>query len=141
MLYSLLLIERAEQLEIDLDQPEGILLVCRRMLEGWQERFGDDLRKVARSLDELEIELREIRNVFVSIQGSQQESIAFLLAGYVTSIDGILLEVNHAYSLVCAASLTLENGGSSAAVYNDVIQSLILCQEALRRAIQGFCIC
>ncbi len=140
MLYSLILDERAEQFEIDLNQPEGILLVCRRMLEGWQERLRDDLRKVARSLDELEIELREIKNVFIGIQSSQQ-SIAFLLAGYVTSIDGILLEVNNAYSLVCAASMTLENGSSTAAVYSDVIQSLILCQEALGRAIQGFCIC
>src|SRR5260370_36522341 len=106
MLYSLLLIERAEQLEIDLDQPEGILLVCRRMLEGWQGRFGEDLRKVVRSLDELVIELREIRNVFVSIQSSQQQSIALLLAGHLTSIVGILLDVSREYRLGFSAHLS-----------------------------------
>ena len=140
MQYSPILVERAEQFGIDLMQPEGILLVCRRMLEGWQERFGDDLRKVARSLDELEAELREIRKFFTGIENSQV-AFTFLMAGYVTSIDGILMEVNAAYSLVCAASMTLGDGGVTTAIYNDVIQSLILCQEALVRAIQGFCIC
>jgi hypothetical protein len=140
MPYSPVLIERAKHFKIDLNRPEGILLVCRSMLEGWWVRFSDDLRKVTRSLDELEIELREIKNALVTIQISQMAN-PFLAAKYITSIDGILLEINEAYSLVCAASMTLEAGGSTTATYSDVIQSMISCQRTLGRAIQGFRIC
>jgi hypothetical protein len=134
MVYSSFIIEKAQELVIDLSEPAGILLVCKRLLEKLWWQLGGDLRVVIADIDGLEGDLREVKNVFSSIQRTTMP-VAFIDQGYITSIEIIVQGINRAYAFLCAASKAQER-----AMDDIAFQNLLFCQGEIGRALQGFCI-
>ena len=137
MAYSSFLQEKARELNISLNKPSDQLLVYKRVLEGMRQLFRGDLRKVTNSIDTLEKDLREICNELDDIVSSG-EAVNFIHQKQVKSINGILSQVEIAYSHIFTVSKMLDEGGSDA--YFAAADHLRNCRHALQKAIQEFCI-
>ena len=141
MAYSNILVQKAQQFRIDINEPSGLgeLLVCKRMLVGLSDLLRTDLRKAVKKINMLESELREVKNVLSDMSYSPKV-VALIGAGYITSIERILISVNEAYGHVYAAWMVREEGGNKAEVHFAVSQCLISCQVALLRVLPEFLI-
>lgn len=140
MAYSTFIVRKANDFGVDLGEPAGVLWVCQRLLEGLWYRFGDDTRKVLQDINGIESELREVRNAFDTILFIRIEDV-LEGAGHITSVKFVQQRVNAAYSLVCGASLALDNGITTAEVYTSVVNNLVSCRAHITDALKGFCTC
>ena len=136
--YSNFMRKKALEFGVDLDASlnQGMVLVCKYILEGISGLLLNDPRLISRQyIDILEEDLREIRNAFESI--STQEKRKLLDLKLVKSVPAIMRITEEAYINVCIASKMIDNG-SSAYNYEAYFNCLIQCQRAVKLALQYF---
>lgn len=111
--------------------------MCKRMLEGMWALLGRDLRKAVKSIDVLERDLREIKNVLNAMHMNKMTT-TFVTAGYIKSANRVLKYAREAYSHVYAASRIYEVGGNRDDVHFAVSQRLMQCQDAITKTLSEF---
>lgn len=138
MLYTSFIQQKAQDRGIDLNQQVGGLAVCKYLLESLSWRFSGDLRKVIEDIEDIEEELREVKNALLNLKAAKMAT-SLRKAGCIKSLDRVLTNVMSAYGYICAITSGIEAQGKTIPVYNDVFQNLHEVQQALMSALQEFC--